>query len=187
MKKELAPYPAVFPVPSVLVTVYDEEKSRSNIITIAWAGNVCSEPPTVGISVRPARYSNRLLKKEMEFIINIPTVDLLESVDKCGTLSGRDVDKFEVAGLTPEPGKHVRAHHIKECPVSIEAKVRHIINLGVHDLFLAEIVGVFVEEEYLDEHGRRPDYGRIRALGYCPEKYVITGDVLERYGFTIKK
>lgn len=187
MKKELTPYPAVFPVPSVLVTVYDEKKSRSNIITIAWAGNVCSEPPTVSISVRPTRYSNKLLKKEMEFTINIPTEDLLEVVDKCGTVSGRDYDKFEITGLTPEPAKYVKAHHIKECPVSIEAKIKHIINLGVHDLFLAEIVGVFVDEEYIDPHGRRPDYGKIRALGYCPEKYVVIGNILERYGFTIKK
>lgn len=187
MKKELTPYPAVFPVPVVLATVFDEEREMSNIITIAWAGNVCSEPPTLSISVRPTRYSNRLLKKEMEFVVNIPTREMLSAADICGTVSGKNAYKFELAGLTPEESKHVKAHRIKECPVSIEAKVKHIINLGVHDLFIAEIVGVFVDENYLDEHGKRPDYEKISPIAYCPEKYVATAEILARYGYSLKK
>lgn len=187
MKKLLKPYPAVFPVPALLLTVYDEQNNRSNIITIAWAGNVCSEPPMVSVSIRPARYSNQLVKKEMEFVLNIPTKDLLEKVDFCGTVSGREVDKFKATGLTPTPAQMVRGHWIKECPVNIEAKVRHVINLGVHDLFIAEVLGVFVDEDLLDEHGRRPDYGRINALAYCPEKYVYIAETIGKYGFTLKK
>lgn len=187
MRKLLNPYPAVFPVPVVLLTVFDESKDRSNIITIAWAGNVCSEPPMVSVSVRPSRYSNSLIKKEMEFVINIPTAELLEKVDYCGVVSGREVDKFKETGLTPVPAQMVKGHWIKECPVNIEARVKHIINLGVHDLFIAEILGVFVDEEYLESHGKRPDYEKIKPLSYCPEKYLMVGEAVGRYGFTLKK
>lgn len=183
----LKPYPAVFPVPALFLTVYDAEKNRSNIITIAWAGNVCSEPPMVSVSIRPTRYSNQLVKREMEFTLNIPSIDMLEKLDICGTVSGRDADKFFLTGLTPEPAQMVRGHRIKECPVSIEARVRHIFNLGVHDLFIAEVLGVFVEESYLDSSSVRPDYERIKPIAYCPEKYVETGRVAGRYGYTLKK
>lgn len=187
VKEFLKPYPAVFPVPTLLLTVYDEEKEKSNIITIAWSGNVCSEPPMVSVSIRPTRYSNQLIKKEMEFVLNIPTANMIREVDICGTVSGRHVDKFELTGFTPIPAQMVKGHWIKECPVSIEARVKHIINLGVHDLFLAEVLGVFVEPKFLDQSKRRPDYEKIEALAYCPEKYISTGSVLGRYGFTIKE
>ncbi|MCX7831654.1 MAG: flavin reductase family protein [Actinobacteria bacterium] len=187
MKEFLKPYPAVFPVPALLLTVYDEEKKRSNIITIAWAGNVCSEPPMVSVSVRPTRYSNQLIKKEMEFVLNIPTAEMIREVDICGTVSGNNADKFELTGLTPLAAQMVKGHWIKECPVNIEARVKQIINLGVHDLFLAEVLGVFVDAEYLDSSKRRPDYEKINALAYCPERYVVTGSVVGRYGFTIKE
>lgn len=186
-KTMLKPYPAVFPVPALMLTVFDEEKQRSNIITIAWAGNVCSDPPMVSVSIRPTRYSHKLVAREREFVLNIPTGDMLEALDYCGTVSGKDVDKFKETGLTPVPAQLVRGHWIRECPVNIEARVRHIINLGVHDLFIAEVLGVFVDKEYLDEHGRRPDYEKIRALAYCPEKYLETGRVKGKYGFTLKK
>jgi flavin reductase (DIM6/NTAB) family NADH-FMN oxidoreductase RutF len=186
-KVMLNPYPAVFPVPALMLTVYDKEKKRSNIITVAWVGNVCSEPPMVSVSIRPTRYSHQLLIKEREFILNIPRGDMLEVLDFCGTVSGREVDKFHATGLTPVPAQLVRGHWIGECPVNIEARVKHVLNLGVHDLFIAEILGVFVDKDYLDEHGKRPNYEKIRPMAYCPEKYIKTGNIAGRYGFTLKK
>ncbi len=186
-KKELQPYPAVFPVPALLLTVFDRQKNNSNIITIAWAGNVCSDPPMVSVSIRPARYSHRLLMETREFVLNIPTSEMIEKVDICGTKSGRDTDKFKETGFTPLPAKYVAGHHIAECPVNIEARVKHVINLGVHDLFIAQVVGVFVSEDYLAENGRRPKYDKIKAPAYCPEEYLTTEKIIGRYGFTLKR
>lgn len=182
-KAEVNPFAALFPVPVVLLSV-NEDSGGANIITLAWVGNVCSEPPKVSVSIRPSRYTNHLVKSSGEFCLNISRAEDLKKVDYCGTVSGRDHRKFEETGYTAVAADHVKAPYIAECPVNIECRVEHVIRLGSHDLFIAEILGVHIDEGFLAEGGRRPDYSKIRPLCYCPEKYFALGDELAKYGWT---
>lgn len=131
----------LYPLPVVMVSLADRD-DRSNIITLAWVGTVCTNPPMVSISVRPERYSYPILKETGEFVINLTTKELAFATDYCGVKSGRDVDKFKEMGLTPIPASEVKAPMIKESPVNIECKVRQILPLGSHDMFLADVVAV---------------------------------------------
>ena len=129
----------LYPLPVVMVSLADRD-GRPNIITLAWVGTVCTNPPMVSISVRPERYSYPILKEAGEFVINLTTKELAFATDYCGVKSGRDVDKFKEMGLTPIPASEVKAPMIKESPVNIECKVRQILPLGSHDMFLADVV-----------------------------------------------
>ena len=141
-KKRLAPATALYPVPVVMVTCVDKS-GRANIVTVTWTGTVCSEPPMIGISVRPGRFSHPMIKGTGEFVANIPSAEQLHALDYVGTISGRNcADKFESAGLTPLPAALVKAPLIKECPVNLECKVRKTLTLGTHTHFLAEVVAV---------------------------------------------
>ena len=131
----------LYPLPVVMVSLADRD-GRPNIITLAWVGTVCTNPPMVSISVRPERYSYPILKETGEFVINLTTKELAFATDYCGVKSGRDVDKFKEMGLTPIPASEVKAPMIKESPVNIECKVRQILPLGSHDMFLADVVAV---------------------------------------------
>lgn len=169
----------LYPVPVVLATCGGEQP---NIITLAWVGTVCSDPPMVGIGVRPERYSHTLIKETGEFVINIPGEDLLEATDRCGHVSGRDVDKFAALGLTPEPASEVKTPLITECPVNMECKVVQRIPLGAHDLFLGEIVAVHVDEAVLDERRRRIDYDKAKPLVLTFADYRGLGEAIGTYG-----
>ena len=140
------------PVPAVMVSVADQNH-RPNIITVAWAGTICSDPAMVSISVRKERYSYEIIKETSEFVINLTTNDLTFATDYCGVKSGRDVDKFKEMNLTPCESKTIAAPGIAESPVSIESKVKQIIELGSHDMFLAEVTAVSVNPKYMDEKG----------------------------------
>ena len=140
----------LYPLPVVMVSLADRD-GRPNIITLAWVGTVCTNPPMVSISVRPERYSYPILKETGEFVINLTTKELAFATDYCGVKSGRDVDKFKEMGLTPIPASEVKAPMIKESPVNIECKVRQILPLGSHDMFLADVVAVHADEKYMDE------------------------------------
>ena len=139
-------------LPAVMVSLGDME--APNIITIAWTGIVCSKPPMTYISVRPERHSYKLLKEKMAFVINLTPEQLIQECDFCGTYTGAKMDKFQRLGLTALPSATVDAPMIKECPVSLSCKVRDIIPLGSHDMFLAEIVGVSVSPDLLSKEGR---------------------------------
>lgn len=143
----------LYPVPAVMVSCGRPEE-RPNIITVAWAGTVCSSPAMVSISVRKERYSYDILKETGEFVINLITRDLTYATDFCGVRSGRDVDKFAQMHLTPLPSQHISAPGIAESPVNLECKVTQVIPLGSHDMFLAEVLGVTVDEKYMDENGK---------------------------------
>ena len=134
------------PVPAVMVSVADEDH-RPNIITVAWAGTICTNPPMVSISVRPSRYSYDIIEKTGEFVINLTTEKLARACDYCGVVSGRDVDKFAKTGLTPMPVEHVSAPAIAESPVNIACRVTESHALGSHTMFIAEVVGVTVDDE----------------------------------------
>jgi flavin reductase (DIM6/NTAB) family NADH-FMN oxidoreductase RutF len=168
------------PNPVGLVTVAEGESS-SNIVTIAWVGMACSDPVTVTIAVRPSRHSHELLLEEGEFVLNIPGEELLDAVDLCGRVSGGDSDKWELAGLTPEPALEVRAPLISECPYALECRVIEMLELGAHDLFVARVLTAHADERILDERGRL-DYEAFKPLGYLPYEYRGIGPRLEPSG-----
>lgn len=186
MAKQLwKPGNMLYPLPVVMVSVADKE-GRNNIITIAWAGTICSNPPMVSISVRPERYSYDILKETSEFVINLTTKDLTYATDYCGVKSGRDVDKFKEMGLTALPGKEVKAPLIAESPVNIECKVTQVIPLGSHDMFLAEVVAVHVDEKYMDEKGKF-HLDKAEPIAYSHGDYLATGELLGTFGYSVKK
>ena len=174
----------LYPVPVIMVTCGAE---NPNIITLAWVGTVCSDPPMVGIAVRQERHSYGLIEEIGQFVVNIPGEDLLEATDYCGQVSGREVDKFAATGLTPELASEVKPPLIAECHVNMECLVRKKLELGAHDLFLGEVVAVHVDEDVLEESGRRIDYGRARPFVLTFAEYRGLGDALANYGFSVKK
>ena len=143
-----------------------------------------SEPPVVYISVRPeGRHSYAMIKGSGEYVINIPSADQVKVVDYCGTVSGKNVDKFKETGLTPVPATHVKAPLIAECPVNVECKVRQVIPLGSHDVFMADVLAVHYNEDALNEKGR-PDLDKIRPYGYCINEYRLLSEKLGSYGYS---
>ena len=135
----------LYPLPAVMVSVTDG-KGQDDIITVAWTGTICTNPPMVYISVRPSRFSHHMLMETGEFVINLTTEKLTRATDYCGVRSGRDVDKFKETGLTREKAEFVKAPMIKESPVSIECRVTEVKKLGSHDIFLAEVLAVHADE-----------------------------------------
>lgn len=186
MSKQLwKPSTILNPVPVVMVTCADAE-GKPNIITIAWAGTINSEPPMVSISVRKERYSYELIKNKGEFIINIPNRKLAFATDLCGVKSGRDNDKFSLAGLTAETASNVSVPLIKECPVNIECRVKHVISLGSHDMFISEIVAVNVDESLIDEKGKM-DMGKADLICYSHGEYWSLEKSLGYFGYSVTK
>ncbi len=182
MKKYVRNSTDLAPVSAVLVSCGDLE--NSDIVTIAWAGTVNSDPPMVSISVRRSRYSYELIRKSGEFVVNLVDTSLLNVLDGCGVVSGRDVDKFQKFRLTKQPCEQVTAPAIQECPVSLECAVRHVLELKTHVMFVAEIVGVTAKEEWI-EAGKLtiPDKA---LIAYVQNRYVSTGETLGTYGYTAK-
>jgi len=183
-KKEIEPKVLFFPNPIVLVTSQGLE-SKPNIITIAWTGVVNSRPPMIGIAIQPIRYSHGLIRQSGEFGVNIPNSDLLRAIDYCGIASGRNTDKFAATGLTPVLARKIRAPLIKECPVNLECILRHFISLGIHDLFIGEIVNVHVDERVLDDKSNL-DSSLLNPVTYFsqPTDYWSLGDKIGVRGFT---
>jgi len=172
---------ALYPVPVVLVSCGMGE--WANIITLAWAGTLCSNPPLVGIGVQPVRYSHRLIKELGEFVINLPSADQAKWVDYCGMVSGRDVNKWEACGFHPAPATKVKVPVIVECPVSVECRVRQTLSLGSHDLFIGEVVAVQVDESALDEEGQL-DTPKARPIAYVGGEYRLVGELLGLHGYS---
>ena len=173
------------PVPVVMVTCQGEN-SKPNIITIGWAGTICSEPPMVSISVRPSRYSYKLIKESKEFAINIPSKKLAKETDLCGVLSGSKYDKFHETGLTIGKSNSIKAPIIQECPINLECIVKEEIELGSHNMFIAEITSVQVSKEYIDNNGEFMTE-KANLLGYAHGNYVPLGKSLGKFGFSVKK
>jgi flavin reductase (DIM6/NTAB) family NADH-FMN oxidoreductase RutF len=186
MRKRLVePATVLYPVPAVMVTCGDFAGEK-NIITLAWVGTICSVPPMVGISVRPERFSHPMLKAAGEFVVNLPTSGMAKMTDYCGVASGRDGDKFAATGLTPAPASIVRAPLIAECPVNLECQVKEVKPLGSHDLFLAEIVAVQIDEDALNEASRL-DLNKAQPLVYGDGKYWALGEYIDSHGFSARK
>lgn len=175
----------LYPLPAVLVTCTDGQGS-DNVLTIAWTGTICSDPPMLYISVRPSRYSYGMIKQTGEFVVNLTTRKLVQAVDYCGVRSGKDEDKFKTAGLTKAPAKLVGAPLIEECPVNIECRVTEVMPLGSHDMFIAEVVNVNVSESYLDASGKF-DLERAGLLAYSHGTYFDLGEKLGTFGYSVRK
>ena len=143
----------LYPVPAVMISC-QRPGERPNIITVAWTGTICSDPAMVSISVRKERYSYDIIRETGEFVINLTTNDLTFATDYCGVKSGKDVDKFKEMNLTPSKSKTISAPGISESPVSLECKVKQVLELGSHDMFLAEVTAVSVDPKYMDEKGK---------------------------------
>lgn len=175
----------LYPVPAVMVTVGDGQ-GRDNVITIAWAGTINSDPPMVSISVRKSRYSHELLSKNGEFVINLVTEDLCHAMDYCGVKSGRDMDKFSEMKITKGNACTVSVPTIAQSPVNIECKVTQVLELGSHDMFLAEVTAVQVDEEYIDENGRF-DLNRAGLVAYSHGEYYSLGSYIGKFGYSVQK
>ena len=175
----------LYPLPVVMVSLADRD-GRPNIITLAWVGTVCTNPPMVSISARPERYSYPILKETGEFVINLTTEELAAATDYCGVRSGRDVDKFKETGLTREKADIVKAPMIKESPVNIECKVRQILPLGSHDMFLADVVAVHADEKYMDEK-HKFHLEQAEPIIYSHGSYFGCGELLGTFGYSVKK
>lgn len=158
---------------------------RANIITIAWCGVVCSEPPLLSVSIRASRHSHKIIKDANDFVINIPTEELIKSVDLCGITSGKDKDKFKLCNFTKIPSKKVTSVMIEECPVNIECKLRDVIKLGAHDMFVGEVLAVHMDKKVLGPGGRL-DYKKAKPVVYNQGEYWSLGKKIGSYGFSGK-
>lgn len=175
----------LYPVPAVMVTVSDGA-GNDNIITIAWAGTINSDPAMVSISVRKSRYSHELLMKNKEFVINLVTKDLTFAMDYCGVKSGRDMDKFNAMKLTKGKASTVNVPIIEESPLNIECKVTDVLELGSHDMFLAEVTAVLADEKYMDENGRF-DLNASNLVAYSHGHYFTLGENIGKFGYSVQK
>ncbi len=172
------------PVPPTLVTCGDGE--RANVFTVAWTGIVNTHPPMTYISVRPSRYSHELIVKSGEFVINLTTADLVKSADWCGVYTGKKVDKFAKCNLKTEPSHAVACPTLADSPLSLECKVKEVLHLGTHDMFLAEIVSISLDESLLDKNGKL-DLSRANLAAFAHGEYFALGKKLGTFGFAVQK
>lgn len=176
----------VYPLPAVMVSTADKS-GKSNILTIAWTGTICTNPAMVYISVRPERYSYHMLKESGEFVINLTTEQLAKATDYCGVRSGKDVDKWKEAHLTPAKAENLRyAPVIEECPVNIECKVTEVKELGSHHMFLAEVLAVQIDEQYLNEKNKF-ELNKTGLMAYSHGEYLSLGKKIGTFGYSVKK
>ena len=175
----------IYPAPAVLVTCGTME--HSNMLTVAWTGTICSDPAMCYISVRPSRHSYDMIKERMEFTINLTTQELAFATDWAGVRSGKDYDKWERLNLTPEPGVKVACPSIKESPLSIECRVRDIIALGTHHMFIGEVLDLLADEKYIDPQTGKFDLNAARMLAYSHGGYYALGEYMGKFGFSVEK
>lgn len=175
----------LYPVPAVMVSC-QRDGEKPNIITVAWSGTVNTDKPMLYISVRKSRYSYDIIKESGEFVVNLVNRELTFATDFCGVRSGRDVDKFEEMKLTPLPSKYIQAPGIAESPVNIECKVTEVIELGSHDMFLAEVVGVTIDDTYMDENGKF-HLNKAGLVAYSHGEYFELGEKLGKFGYSVQK
>lgn len=175
----------VYPLPAVMVTCRGLD-GEDNIITIAWTGTICTNPPMTYISVRPERHSYHMIKEKGEFVINLTTSDLVRATDYCGVRSGKDIDKFKEMHLTKEEAKVVDVPLIAESPVNIECRVKEIQELGSHHMFIAEVVNVNVDDQYMDENGTF-HLSKANPLVYSHGRYYDMGKQIGSFGYSVRK
>ncbi len=185
-KQAWKPGNVLSPAPAVLVSCGATRGFKPNLITVAWTGNVCSEPPLLSISVRPERYSHGIIETTREFVVNVPSLRQARAVDWCGVVSGRSEDKFAGAGLTPAPALKVGCPIVLECPLNIECRVRKSMELGSHTLYVAEVLAVQVTAALIDGRGKlRLEKGGL--LAFAHGQYFALGRCIGRFGFSVQR
>lgn len=184
-KQSWKPGNMLYPLPVVLISTANK-RGEQNVFTVAWTGTICSDPPMVSISVRPERYSYDMICETGEFVINLTTEALAYATDYCGVKSGRNVDKFQEMNLTPLAADIVKAPLIAESPVNIECRVVEKKELGVHHMFLAEVVAVHADEAYMDEK-QKFDLAKAKPIVYSHGTYYTMGEPLGTFGYSVRK
>lgn len=184
-KTVMKPGCMIGPLPAVLVSCADKD-GNSNLITAAWTGILNSEPPMAYVSIRPERFSHHMIKETGEFVINLTTAAMAAGTDTCGVRSGRDTDKWKAGGFTPERAAAVSCPIVKESPVSVECRVKEILPLGSHDMFIGEILAVDAEDAYFEEDGRF-DLNKAGLMSYVHGSYVDAGKVIGTFGYSVRK
>ena len=185
-KRILKPGNMLNPLPVVMVSC-GSSLEEYNIITIAWAGTICSDPPMCSISVRPERHSYDIIKREKEFVINLATERLAFETDWCGVRSGKKYNKFIETGLTPVKAQKVRAPLIYESPVNIECVVKEIIPLGSHDMFISEVLAIHADDYFFDKKSDALQLERCNLLSYSHGQYYTLGKRIGKFGFSVQK
>lgn len=174
------------PVPVVLITSKNKE-GKENVFTVGWIGTVCTKPPMLSISIRPERLSYEYIKETMEFTVNLPSINMTKAVDYCGVRAGRKFDKIKEMNFTMREGSNVNVSYIDECPVSIECKVKSIIPLGTHDLFIADVVGSHIDKDLIDEKGKI-HFEEADLITYCHGEYFkMDTEALGKFGYSVAK
>lgn len=186
MRQDWKPGNMLYPLPAVLISSGDIE-CEYNVMTASWVGTVCSEPPMCYVSIRKERYSYEIVKNTREFVINLTTRDMAFAVDWCGVRSGKDYNKFEKMHLTPERSSVVAAPSVGESPVSIECKVRDIIPLGSHDMFLADVVNVRIDSSLIDPKTQKLRLDKACPIAYSHGEYFTLGKFIGKFGWSVKK
>jgi len=185
MKTDWKPGTMIYPLPALLVSC-GSAPDNFNLFTVAWAGTICTNPAMCYISVRPERHSYGLIKESMEYVINLTTEELARATDWCGVRSGRDYRKFEETRLTPLPAKCVKAPIVAESPLSIECRVKEIVSLGSHDMFISDVLNVQADDRLLDSEGKW-HLDQSHPLVYLHGAYYGLGELIGRFGFSVKK
>lgn len=186
MKQDWKPGTMIYPLPAVMVSC-GKSPEDYNIITLSWVGTICTNPPMCYISVRPERHSYEIIKKTMEFVINVTTEELAYATDWCGVRSGKDYSKFEEMKLTPGQAKIVKAPIIEESPLNIECRVKEIISLGSHDMFIADVVNVKADEKYIDFETGKFSLEDSHPIAYSHGQYYKMGKNIGRFGWSVQK
>lgn len=174
------------PVPAVLITSKSKE-GLDNVFTVGWIGTACTKPPMITVAIRPERLSYKYIKESENFIVNLPSKNLVRAVDYCGVRSGKQIDKIKEMGFTLEPGQEVSSSIIKECPIAFECKVKSITPLGSHDLFLAEVLCCHVDEDLIDDKGKI-HFEQADLLSYSHGEYFsLNNKPLGKFGYSVMK
>lgn len=186
MKQQWRPGTMVYPVPAALVSC-GSSVDDSNLLTVAWTGTICSDPAMLYISVRPERHSYDIIRRTMEFTLNLTTEAMAAATDRCGVTSGKDCNKWHENGLTPKPGVKVSSPYVEESPLSIECRVKAILPLGSHDMFLAEVVNVLADDKFINPQTGAFDLASSGLIAYAHGGYYSLGQKLGKFGFSVEK
>lgn len=186
MKENWKPGTMVYPLPAVLISV-GSKKEEYNLFTVSWVGTICTDPPMCYISVRPERYSYPILKKNMEFVINLTTKEMALATDWCGVRSGAKYDKFKEMKLTPGKASVVQAPTVSESPLCIECRVKEVVPLGTHDMFISEVVNIQADDKYIDKETGKFDLAGSNPLVYLHGNYYELGTLIGKFGWSVQK
>ena len=186
MKQSWRPGNMVYPVPAMLVSC-GATPEEYNVFTASWVGTICSDPAMCYVSIRPSRHSYDIVKRNMAFTLNLSTEQLAQATDWCGVRSGRDYNKFAEMNLTPMKGVKVDAPYINEAPMSIECRVKQIIHLGTHDMFIADVMNVLADKRFIDPQTGEFDLKKARLIAYSHGEYFKLGERIGKFGWTVKK